>query len=67
MLVTNEVFAANKVGGIKGTDESIEKYGKLSKGLKLFKSRNLKDKKLAKFKKPSKSRNLLNLMLKRPA
>ena len=38
MLVANEVFAANEVGGIEGGDKSIEKCGKLSKTGKLFKS-----------------------------
>ena len=45
--MANEVFAANEVGNVKGNNNSIEKYIKLSKIRKLFKS----NKKLSKFKK----------------
>ena len=31
VLIANEVLAANKFDGFEGGDESIEKYGKLSK------------------------------------
>ena len=60
VLVANEMLAANEVGGVKGSDELIEKYGKLLKTRKLSKSGNLKGKKLAKSKKPSKSGNSPN-------
>ena len=60
VLIANEVFVADKVGGVEGGDKSIEKYGKLSKTRKLSKSGNSKGKKLAKSKKPSKSRNSPN-------
>ena len=59
------MLTTNKIGGIKNSDELIQKYEKLSKSLKLFKSRNLKSKKLSKSqklakseKKQSESRNL---------
>ena len=55
VLVADEVFAADEVGGVKGGDESIEKCGKLSKTGKLSKSGNSKGKKSAKSKKSSKS------------
>ena len=54
MFVTNEVFAAKKVGGVEDNNELIRKYKKLlkirklSKGLKLPKSRNSKGEKLYK-------------------
>ena len=51
VLVANEIFVANEVGGIEGGDELIEKYGKLSKIRKLSKLRNSKSKTLSKFKK----------------
>ena len=54
MLVANEVFATNEVGGIEGDDKSIEKYGKSSKTRKLFKSQ----KSAKSRKKLSKSENL---------
>ena len=54
MLVTNEVLAANKVGGIKDSDKLIEKRGKLSKTKKLSKSQ----KSAKSRKKSSKSGNL---------
>ena len=60
MLVAIEVLAANKVSGVEGSDESIEKYRKLSKTGKLSKSQ-----KLAKSKKPSKSRNSPNFDAKK--
>ena len=41
MLVANEVFAANKIDGVKNSSELIEKYGKLSKTGKLSKSQKL--------------------------
>ena len=44
VLVANEIFATNEVGGIEGDDESIEKYGKSSKTRKLSKSGNSKGK-----------------------
>ena len=63
MFVANEVFAANEVGDIEGSNELIEKYRKLSKTRKSFKSQKLsKLQKLAKSKKKSsKNRNLPNL------
>ena len=54
MFVANEVFAANEVDGVEGSDELIEKYGKLlktrklSKSQKLFKSGKLKGEKTSK-------------------
>ena len=54
------MFAANKVGGVKGGDESIEKYKKLSKTRKLSKSR----KSAKSRKKSSKSENLPNFNAK---
>ena len=60
VLTANEMLIANEVGGVKSDDKLIEKYGKLLKGLKLFKSKNLISKKLAKFKKPLKIRNSSN-------
>ena len=65
VLVANEVCAANKVGGIDGDDELIEKYrkllktGKTSKGQKLSKSGNLKGIKLFKSRKLAKSKKKL--------
>ena len=44
MLIANKVLAGNKIGGIKDNNELIEKYKKLSKIRKSFKSRNLKGK-----------------------
>ena len=38
VFVANEVFAANKIGGVEDGDELIEKCGKLLKIGKLFKS-----------------------------
>ena len=38
MLITNKIFAANEIGGIKGDNKLIEKYEKLSKSWKLTKS-----------------------------
>ena len=38
MLNVNQVFAANEDNGIKGSNEMIEKYKKLSKTRKLSKS-----------------------------
>ena len=38
MLVANKVLAANKINDVEGSDELIEKYKKLSKTKKLFKS-----------------------------
>ena len=56
LVIANEVFAANKVGSIKGDNKLIKKYRKLLKTRKLSKSQ-----KLAKLKKKlSKSRNLPN-------
>ena len=52
MLIANEMLTTNEFDSIKVDDELIEKYGKLSKGLKLFKSKNSKRKKSAKSKKP---------------
>ena len=51
------------VGG--GGEELAKKSGKLSKGLKLSKLRNLKGKNLAKSKKPSKSENSPNFDIKK--
>ena len=78
MFVTNEVLTANEIGGVKKSNKSIRKYGKLSKtrklskGLKLSKSRNSKGEKLSKSqksakskKKLSKSRNSLNFDTKK--
>ena len=54
VLITNEVLAIDEIGDIEGGDKLIEKYRKLSKTKKLseslilFKSENLKDKKLSK-------------------
>ena len=70
VLIANKVLAANEVGGFEGGDKLIEKCrkslktGKLLKDLKLSKSGNLKGKKLAKFKKPSKSENSSNFNAK---
>ena len=50
------------IGG--GGEELAKKSEKLSKNLKLFKSRNSKGKKLAKSKKPSKSGNSPNFDVK---
>ena len=44
-----------KIGDVEDNDESIEKYGKLSKTRKLFKSKNLKCEKLSKAQKSVKS------------
>ena len=61
VFVVNKMLAANEVGSIKSSDESIEKYRKLSKTGKLFKSQ-----KLAKLrKKLSKNENLLNFNAKK--
>ena len=60
MLVASEVLTANKIGGVEGGDESIEKCRKLSKIGKSSKSGNSKGKKSAKSKKTSKSRNSPN-------
>ena len=46
VLVANKMFAANEVDGVKCGDKSIEKYGKLSKTGKLFKSGKSKSEKL---------------------
>ena len=51
------MLAANKVGDVEGGNKSIEKYGKLSKGLKSSKSGYSKGKKSVKSKKPSKNGN----------
>ena len=67
MLVANELFAADEVGGVEGSDESIEKCGKLSKTGKLSKSENLKGKKSVKSKKSSKVGIHLILTLWKPA
>ena len=42
VLIPNEMLAANKVGGIEGGNELIEKCGKLLKTGKLSKSENSK-------------------------
>ena len=42
------MFVADKIGYIKNSDKSIEKYGKLLKTRKLSKLENLKGKKLLK-------------------
>ena len=78
MLVTNKVFAANKVGDVEGCDKLIGKYEKLlkieklSENLILFTLENLKGKKLSKSqklakskKKLSKSKNLRNFDAKK--
>ena len=71
VLVINEMLAANKVGSVEGSDESIKKCGilsktgKLLKGLKLSKSGNSKDKKSVKSKKPSKNTNSPNFDAKK--
>ena len=39
--MSSQVFGANEVNGVESDNESIEKYGKLSKTKKLFKSRKL--------------------------
>ena len=71
MLIVNEVLAANEIGGVEGSDELIEKGGKLlkteklSKGLKLSKSGNSKGTKSAKSKKLLKSRNSSNFDTKK--
>ena len=72
MLVAIEVLAANKISGIKDSDELIEKYrkllkiGKLSKSQELSKTRKLfKSQKLAKLRKElSKNENLPNFNIK---
>ena len=59
VLVTNEVLTANKIGGIKVIDKSIEKSERLSKTKISFKSGNSKDEKLFKSQKSAKSRKKL--------
>ena len=58
MLIVKKMFTANKVDGIKGGDESIKKYGKLSKTRKLSKSQKLSKSGKLKSEKTSKSQNL---------
>ena len=41
MFIANKVLAANKVGSVEGSNELMEKYGKLSKTRKLFKFQKL--------------------------
>ena len=41
IFVANKMLAANEVGGIEGGNKLIEKYRKLSKIGKLFKSQKL--------------------------
>ena len=41
MLVINEIFITNEVGGIESSNKLIEKYRKLSKTRKLFKFQKL--------------------------
>ena len=56
ILIATKMLATNKVGGVEGSNKSIEKYGKLSKIGKLSISQ-----KSAKLKKKlSKSENLSN-------
>ena len=38
MLVANEMLTTNEIGGVEGGNKLIEKYGKLLKTGKLFKS-----------------------------
>ena len=57
--VTNKLFAINKIGNVEG-GKSTQKFVKLKSG-KLSKSQ-----KLAKPKKPSKSGNSPNFLLKKP-
>ena len=61
MLVANEKFAADKVGGIENGDDLIKKCEKLFKTRKLSKSQKLAKSK----KKLSKSGNLLNFDTKK--
>ena len=58
VLVANKVLAANKVDGIEGDDELIEKCGKLLKTGKLSKSRKLSKSEKSKSEKMSKCQNL---------
>ena len=48
VLIANKVLAANKVDGIEGDDESIEKCGKSSKTRKLSRSGKSKSEKTSK-------------------
>ena len=61
MLVSDEIFIANEVGGIEDGNKSIEKCEKLSKTRKLFKSQKSAKSK----KKLSKSENLPNYNAKK--
>ena len=60
VFVANEMLTANEIGGVKGGNELIEKYKKLSKGRKLSKSQKLAKSR----KKLSKSGNLSNFNAK---
>ena len=60
MLVADQVFAADEVGGIEGGDESIEKCGKLSKTGKSSKFQKLSTSQKLKFQKSAKSRQKLS-------
>ena len=57
LLITKELLTVDEVGGVESGDILIEKYEKLSKTGKLFKSRkSSKTGKLSKFRKSTKSR-----------
>ena len=58
MFIANKVFAADEIDGVEGSNESIEKCGKLSKTGKLSKSRKSSKSGKSKSEKMSKSRNL---------
>ena len=58
MLIINKIFIVNIIGGIKSDNKLIKKFIKLKIG-KLFKSKNLKGKKLSKSQKIAKSKKRL--------
>ena len=64
MFANYKVFTINEVGDIESYNKLIEKFVK-PKTRKLSQSQNPKTKKLAKPKKLSKSRNLLNFVVKK--
>ena len=64
ILVANKILISNEVGSNKSGNESIEKFIEPKSG-NLSKSQRSKSKKLAKFKKPSKNRNLPKFHVKK--